>query len=292
VQQYVQDVLLGANVTVTNIEFNTGNANTVSTAVGGFECADCNLGILSGFAMSSGDVNGLVGPNNSGGYTGMGTALSTGNDPDLLDLVQANGGNSINDWAIIEFDFVPLGDTLQFQYVWASEEYDEFVGTNFNDIFGFFISGPGISGPYANNAANIARVPDTNAPVAISTINNGSGNAGPCTSCDYYNQDGQYAAIPFDDPIHSDPYYMQLDGYTDVLTATAIVQCGETFHIKLAICDTSDPAYASAVFLQRDSFSSNLVVQTSLNLTAGGPNGDTMYETCGDGLRGGDRGRA
>jgi gliding motility-associated-like protein len=77
--------------------------------------------------------------------------------------------------------------------------------------------------------------------------------------------------------------YMQMDGYTDILTATAIVQCGETFHIKLAICDTSDPAYASAVFLQRDSFSSNLVVQAQLDLEAGGPEGNTMFEDCGDG---------
>ncbi|MEN9639981.1 MAG: hypothetical protein RLZZ262_1850, partial [Bacteroidota bacterium] len=189
VQQYVQDVLLGANVTVSNIEFNTGNANLVSTSVGGFECEDCNLGIVSGFAMSSGDVSGLVGPNNSGGYTGTGTGLSSGNDADLLDLVQANGGNSINDWAIIEFDFVPLGDTIRFNYVWGSEEYDSWVGTGFNDVFGFFISGPGISGPFTNNAQNIAIVPGTtDTGVAINTINNGNGNAGPCSNCDYYNQ--------------------------------------------------------------------------------------------------------
>jgi hypothetical protein len=141
VQQYVQDVLLGQNVTVSNITFNGGNANAVSPAVGGFECVDCNLGIGSGFAMSSGDVAGMIGPNNSTGFTGTGTGTSNGNDPDLLDLVQANGGNSIHDWVIIEFDFVPLGDTIQFQYVWGSEEYDTYVGSGFNDVFGFFLSG-------------------------------------------------------------------------------------------------------------------------------------------------------
>jgi gliding motility-associated-like protein len=289
VQEYVQNVLLGQNVSVSNITFNGGPANVVSPSVGGFDCPDCNLNIFSGFAMTTGDVAGLEGPNDEGGYLGTGTGGVAGQDPDLLDLVQEiiPGADpnivDVNDWVIIEFDFVPLGDTLQFQYVWASEEYSEWVGTDFNDIFGFFISGPGINGPYANNAVNIARVPGTNAPVAISTINNGGNNTGPCTSCEYYNQDGQYGAIAADDAVHTENYYMQLDGYTDVLTATAIVQCGQTFHIKLAICDTTDPAYASAVFLQRDSFSSNLVVQTSLNLTAGGPNGDTMYETCGDG---------
>ncbi|MFN5295252.1 MAG: choice-of-anchor L domain-containing protein [Flavobacteriales bacterium] len=289
VEQYVQDVLLGQNVTVSNITFNGGPANVVSPAVGGFDCETCNLGIASGFAMSTGDVAGLVGPNGTGGFAGTGTGGSFGQDPDLLDLIQEliPGADpnivDVNDWVIIEFDFIPLGDTIQFQYVWGSEEYSEWVGTDFNDIFGFFISGPGISGPYANNAVNIARVPGTDAPVAISTINNGGTNTGPCVSCEYYNQDGQYGTIAFDAPEHTDPYYMQMDGYTDVLTATAIVQCGETFHIKLAICDTSDPSYASSVFLQRDSFSSNLVVQTELNLEAGGPNGDTMHEDCGDG---------
>jgi gliding motility-associated-like protein len=289
VEQYVQNVLLGQNVTVSNITYNGGPANVVSPGVGGFDCPNCNLGILSGFAMTTGDVAGLVGPNGTGGFTGTGTGGIMGQDPDLLALIQEviPGADpnfvDVNDWIIIEFDFVPLGDTLQFQYVWASEEYDEWVGTDYNDIFGFFISGPGINGPYANNADNIARVPVTNAPVAIGTINNGNGNTGPCTSCEYYNQDGQFGGMAFDAPEHTDPYYMQMDGYTDVLTATAIVQCGQTFHIKLAICDTSDPSMASSVFLQRDSFSSNLVVQTTLNLTAGGPNGDTMYETCSDG---------
>ena len=290
VEQYVQEVLLGQNVSVSNITFNGGPANTVSTAVGGFDCTNCNLGIASGFAMTTGDVAGLVGPNDESGYAGTGTGLAMGQDPDLLNLIQEliPGADpnivDVNDWVIIEFDFIPLGDTIQFQYVWGSEEYSEYVGTNFNDIFGFFISGPGINGSYANNAENIARVPGTNAPVAISTINNGSANIGPCVSCEYYNQDGQYGTLAFDAPEHTDPMYMQMDGYTDILTATAIVQCGETFHIKLAICDTSDPAYASAVFLQRDSFSSNLVVQAQLDLEAGGPEGNTMFEDCGDGF--------
>jgi gliding motility-associated-like protein len=290
VEQYVQEVLLGQNVAVSNITFNGGPANLVSPAVGGFDCPECNLGIASGFAMTTGDVVGLEGPNDEGFYAGAGTGLAMGQDPDLLDLIQEliPGADpnivDVNDWVILEFDFVPLGDTIQFQYVWGSEEYSEFVNTNFNDIFGFFISGPGINGPYANNAENIARVPGTNAPVAISTINNGPNNTGPCVSCEYFNQDGQYGNIAFDAPEHTESYYMQMDGYTDILTATAIVQCGETFHIKLAICDTSDPAYASAVFLQRDSFSSNLVVQAQLDLEAGGPEGNTMYEDCGDGF--------
>ncbi|MFM9004755.1 MAG: choice-of-anchor L domain-containing protein, partial [Flavobacteriales bacterium] len=146
VEQYVQDVLLGQNVTVSNITFNGGSPNVVSTAVGGFDCPDCNLSIPSGFAMSTGDVAGLVGPNNTSSYTGTGAGGTQGNDPDLIALANELGSApTINDWVIIEFDFVPLGDTIQFQYVWGSEEYSEWVNSSFNDIFGFFISGPGIN---------------------------------------------------------------------------------------------------------------------------------------------------
>lgn len=285
VQQYVQDVLLGQNVSVSNITFNGSSANIISPAVGGFEAPNSNLGITSGFAMSSGDVAGMVGPNNNTGYTGTGTMTSFGSDPDLLSLVQANGGTSINDWVIIEFDFVPLGDTLSFNYVWGSEEYDTYVGSGFNDVFGFFISGPGITGPYSNNAQNIALVPGTNTNVAINSINNGNGNAGPCSNCEYYNQlgsDNDFFTDPNQD-IYTDPFYMQYDGFTDVLTARAIVQCGLTYHIKLAVCDANDSSLDSGVFLQRDSFSSNLVVQVSLNLDVSGPDGNTLYENCGDG---------
>ena len=146
VEQYVQDILLGQNVTVSNITFNGGAANTVSVGVGGFDCPNCNLGIASGFAMTTGDIIGLEGPNDEGAYMGAGTGLFGGADPDLTTLANELGSPvDINDWVIIEFDFVPLGDTLQFQYVWASEEYCEYAtDPNFNDIFGFFISGPGM----------------------------------------------------------------------------------------------------------------------------------------------------
>lgn len=286
VEQYVQDVLLGQNVTVMNIEYNSGSPNVVVPAVGGFESIDSNIGIESGFIMTCGDAAGTVGPNNQTGYTGTGPGGFSGSDPDLLDLVQANGGNSINDWVIIEFDFIPLGDTIRFNYIWGSEEYDTFVGSGFNDVFGFFISGPGINGPYSNNAENIALVPGTNTGVAINTINNGNGNAGPCNNCEYYNQLGSDADFfnNMNDDIYTNPYYMQYDGYTDVLTAFAIVECGQTYHIKLAVCDANDSVLDSGVFLQRDSFSSNLVVQVELNLNVSGPNGDTLFENCGEGV--------
>ena len=286
VQDYVTNVLLGQNITVSNITYNGIPANQVSLQVGSFQSNGSNMPISSGVIMSTGGITGAVGPNSQTGATTptAGTSFG-GSDPDLLSLVQGNGGSSINDWAIIEFDFVPLGDTLRFNYIWASEEYDGFVGSQYNDVFGFFISGPGISGPYQNSAQNIALIPGTSLNVGINNINNGNGNAGPCNYCEYYNQDSPSDTYFFNnqtDDIYTNPYYMQYDGYTDVLTARAIVQCGNTYHIKLAICDANDSSLDSGVFLQEDSFTSNIVVQVQLNFQVGGPNGNAAYEDCGE----------
>jgi hypothetical protein len=74
----------------------------------------------------------------------------------------------------LEFDFVPTGDSLQFRYVFGSEEYTSYTCADYNDAFGFFLSGPGIAGPFSNGAAiNIALVPGTTVPVSISTLNGG-----------------------------------------------------------------------------------------------------------------------
>jgi hypothetical protein len=215
IEQYVQEVLLGANVEMFNITYNGGPAGVISTQVGGFECVDCNMGIESGFAMSSGDVMGMQGPNNSEAYTGTSAGLYAGTDPDLVDLVTAAGGSSVNDWVIIEFDFIPLGDTIQFQYVWGSEEYDFYANSSFNDVFGFFLSGPGISGPYEDDAENIALIPGTDIAVGINTINNGSGNTGPCEYCEYYNQDTPYDGYYWEDP--------ENDLYTNPTTCSSMV---------------------------------------------------------------------
>ncbi|MEN9347528.1 MAG: hypothetical protein RLZZ77_1039 [Bacteroidota bacterium] len=285
VQQYVQDVLLGPNITATNITFNGQPANGVETTIGSLDCIDCNLGIQSGFIMSTGSAASLVGPNNVLGSDNF-NPTATSSDPDLNVLADAGGANSSAlDWSIIEFDFVPLGDTLRFNYIWASEEYPDFTapGTVYNDFFGFFLSGPGINGTFANNAINIALIPGTDIPVGIGTLNNGTSNAGPCNYCEFYNQDYTGAGgAPIDtDECYTNPYYANADGYTDVLTAIGIVQCGLTYHIKLAVADGYDASYNSYVILERESFTSNLVIDVALSFEAGGPNDDTVFEDCG-----------
>ncbi len=201
------------------------------------------------------------------------------NDPDLQ---QISGINSINNCAILEFDFIPNGDSLVFRYVFASMEYPGFTCSSFNDAFGFFLSGPGIAGPFTDGAINIALIPDSDIPVAVNTINSGEasnpGNEGNCeTANPNWIEDSQYF-VDSDPPEEGD---IQFPGMTVTLTAYAEVECGEEYHIKLAIGDASDGALDSGVFLEAGSFTSNSVVNVELDIPVG-INDSTLYEGCGE----------
>lgn len=262
----VQSILLGGGITITNIT-SVGHPDQF----GGFTCTGCNLGIANGLVMASGNVAAAAGPNTSG-TTNQGPSSGVVSDADLEEL----SGNSMESVAIIEFDFIPTGDSVAFNFVFGSEEYPEFVGNpTFNDAFGFFLSGPGVSGTFTNNARNIALVPNTNLPIAISNVNNGStGTNGPCVNCAYYvnNQSN----------VNSTANQIEPDGFTTVLTARSLVQCGQVYHIKLAIGDSFDDLYDSYVFLQAGSFQSNQL-EAAIVPAAIGPADNGIFEGCSPG---------
>jgi hypothetical protein len=220
----VQNILAGSGVNISNIQY-TGNIN----ALGAFttDSISTNLGFTNGLILSTGSVSSVadISSNFSSADNG------TGSDPQLAALVPDN----VNDASVLEFDFIPSSDSVEFRYVFASEEYPEYVGEIFNDVFGFFISGPNpAGGTYAN--LNIARIPDTNLPISINNVNANSNSQ-------YYIDNSANQSIVF-------------DGMTVVLTAKAMVTPCQTYHIKIAIGDVSDGVYDSGVFLEAASFSS------------------------------------
>jgi hypothetical protein len=190
-------------------------------------------------------------------------------DPDLALLVN----DIVQNAAVLEFDFVPTSSFVEFNYVFASEEYPEFTPCTtpnpINDVFGFFISGPGITGPFSNSAANIALIPGTTLPISINNINE-------CSPFNTFYVDNSTFIDPTSGLVN--PNTIQYDGMTTVLTARSNVQCGQTYHIKLAIANVFDNGFDSAVFLQANSFSIPTVslgsdrffcgAQTCVDLTA------------------------
>lgn len=252
----VRNTLIGGDCfDVTNIT-SVGNANSRGT----FSAGTSSINIADGVVLCTGDVNELPGPNvlvdADGGFANDNT-----DDADLKKLI----GNNQFDLSKIEFDFVPTANTLKFEFVFGSEEYCEFVGTNYNDVFGFFISGPGING-----TLNIGLIPGTGTPVTINNVNHQSNsNYYRNNRVDVFNC-GNLSAVAASD--------IELDGFTRVFTATANVQPCQKYHIKLAIADIQDDRYCSAVFLKANSFNAGGQVEAEPVYANSQPN---AIENCG-----------
>lgn len=219
----VRNVLLGEGMEYRNVEY-TG----YDRALGYFENGiNSGLGIDKGIILSSGVASGCKGPNDTESFTsGRGGAGSP-----LLDKIS---GVKTLDAAVLEFEFKPQTNRVQFRYVFSSEEYMEWVDRGFNDVFGFFVSGPGISGE-----KNVALVPGTDSIVSIDNINAKRNSR-------YY--------VNNDDPDNLRHTLLQHDGQTVVLVAEIDAVPCEWYKIKLAIADVGDPDKDSWVFLEARSF--------------------------------------
>ena len=264
-QQLINGVLLGSGVTAFNIMINgnLGAANTPIGSMGYFTNSNPTFPISSGLVLTTGNASGAIGPNNSTFSTNnTPPTASVSGDPHLNDI--ANG--SVENGIVLEFDFIPSGDTLFFNYMFGSDEYPEFSPSSFNDAFGLFLWGPGISGPhilggYPNGGANIAVIPG-GIPVTIN-------NVGDQSNTSYYVFNEAASTPTYGDAI-------QYDGTTVLLTASADVQCNEVYHIKLAISNVGDQSYDSGVFLEAGSFNSDAV-----NVSVATVSGDTtIVEGC------------
>lgn len=219
-QQLVQDVLITGCLTATNIVY-TGQPGSI----GYFSNGIPGLSFADGVILSTGNVSDAPGPNSSGS---TGTSFYSPGDASLEAII----GDETNDAAVLQFDFVPASNLLEFQYVFASDEYPEFANSSFNDVFAFLISG----GPEGYVNVNVALIPSTTIPVTINNVND----------IDY----PQYYVNNANSP------NIEYDGMTVTLTATKPVTACSTYHIKLAVADVVDASYDSAVFLKASSFTS------------------------------------
>ena len=238
--------LQGANVMLSNAFSQTIDP----MQVGIFSDSTATVGLDTGLVVCTGLYFCVIGPNNVPNGTFGGGFF--GGDPDLQTMCPLYPG-SIGDQGIIQLDLVPWGDTLTIRYVFASEEYDEYACSDKDDRMGFFLSGPGIEGAFSNGGINMARLPISGLPVTVNTVNNGSaGNQGTLGLCGMnpgWEQDTIYY-------INNDfGLGTQMDGFTVVLTARAVVMPGASYHLKIAIADVNDANYDSAIFLPEGAIS-------------------------------------
>jgi len=267
-QQLIDNVLLGMGVVATNITVN-GNpalANTPMGSISLFSNTNALFPLPTGVLLTTGNGIGAIGPNSSQSFTNNNPpTANVSSDPHLSAIANATVTNGV----ILEFDFVPSGDSVVFRYIFGSDEYPEFSPSSFNDAFGLFLWGPGITGPhvlagYPNGGENIAYIPGTTTPITIN-------NLGPGAT--------QYPQFYVDNTnINSYGDAIQYDGTTTIMTAEAAVQCNQTYHIKFAISNVVDQSYDSGVFLEAGSFASDAVAVTVATVS-----GDTtIVEGCTD----------
>lgn len=230
--------LFGTGLTISNI---TLTADTTQHQVGWFGGGPVlGLDYSQGLVMTSGNIQNTVGPNSQ---TGISASLNASGDTDLGAIV----GMPTYDAAILAFDLIPTLDTFSVHYTFGSDEYMEFAGTNFNDVFAFMITGPNPNGG-AYNKQNFALVPGTANPTSINNVNCNSNNT-------YYicNQDNTSSANACPSsicPVNNSLTALEYDGLTTDLDAYIPVVPLQTYHIKLAIADVGDGILDSGVFLQ------------------------------------------
>ena len=214
--------LEGLGITISGANY-TGASAASGYFSGGIAAG---IGIESGIVLTSGWATNLHGTTNtSDGITG---SNGLPGDAELNALIP---GYQTHDATILEFDFtLATGDTAYFNFAFGSEEYNEWVGSSYNDVFGFFV-----------NSVNYALIPGTTTPVSINNVNNGSNST-------YYNNN---------DPSDTGtPYAFEYDGFTDVFgVSIPNLIAGDTYNIALKIADAGDYILDSGVFIEGGTFS-------------------------------------
>jgi len=267
----IEDEFLGEGIDIVNITFE-GNDGSV----GYFNSGSSSIGIEKGIIMTTGlvEANGAdVGINAPGSAQSNADNGSTANDADLTSLSSVGLFNI----ARYTIEFIPSSDTLSFRYVFASEEYPEFVCSDYNDLFGFFISGPGISGTFQNGGVNIATIPGTSLPVTINNVNGGAvGSQGTAANCTGANGSLNFSSLFIDNDGSGD--FPVFDGWLTPFEAKVKVEPCQTYTIKIVIADQGDPQFDSGVFLQAKSFGSETIDVQLVTESVDG----TVIEGCTD----------
>jgi gliding motility-associated-like protein len=257
------DKVAGYGVVIMNAQLTL----PLNNAAGMFDGTASNIGLGEGVLLTSGTIFNAIGPNNQPGVTATGNTIN--NNP-ILDTI---AGTNINDLCILEFDVIPSCDTIGIRYVFASDEYPEFT-CSINDAFGFFVSGPGLSG-----TQNIAIVPGTNLPVIIDNIHDGTNPGGFCPA-----QNPQFYVNNGDGSNPAANTSVQYDGFTVPLLAKIPVLPCNTYHIILAIGDASDDILDSGVFIEEGGISCTSPPVSFGAATTAQSNSRITVEECLDGV--------
>lgn len=182
----------------------------------------------TGVILSTGRVRDFT---NSSGEANQATNRSrnTSGENNNQDFNEA-AGRSTYDASYIDVDFIPTGDTMTMQFVFASEEYPEYINSIYNDLFGVWING------------SFVNVTPGNGQTSVTNVNENS------TENLYVDNT-------------SDQFNTEMDGFTVTMTLTIPVNSGSLNTIRIGIADTGDSSYDSNVLIAGDSVQTVLIAE-------------------------------
>jgi len=241
-QQLVENNLVQGCVEVSNINSTVNGQVDGFSSFGYFENTGSNFPFENGIMLSTGNAN-------SAGNVLNTNPLNEGTpnwatDPDLEAALGIT--NTLNATSI-EFDFTSTSNTIQFNYILASEEYFAEYPCLYSDGFAFLIREAGSGNPYQN----IAVIPGTNIPVNTNTIH-----------------DEIVGFCPAENEAFFDGYNLgdtNFNGRTTVLSASASIIPNVQYNIKLIIADQTDRNFDSAVFIEGNSFTDSVNLGSDIN---------------------------
>ena len=251
-QDLVEDVLINSTcANVFNVSVSGGNFATGEKSYGYFDGTGTTFPFQNGIILSTGKINNAPGPN--GYLSDDGGGMGWNGDPDLNDALGLS--NTFNA-TVLEFDFIPLGNRISFDYIFSSEQYLSSPSSNqcnYTDGFAFLLKRNGDI-----SYQNLAVIPGTTTPVKVNTVR------GPGTICPPAN-------AAYFDAFNGTNHPTNFNGQTKVLKAESDVIPGQTYHIKLVIADEGNYRYDSAIFLGGGSFNFTIDIGDDRLIANGNP---------------------
>ncbi len=218
VQSLVKNYFLGDGIQLTNV-----NYKGHSEAIGTFTDINRITGFSKGLVLSTGRVE-LIAGNNSRPNSGANFSDHFFFDEDLITKAPQCDG------AVLEIEFIPDSDSLCFAFVFGSEEYPEFVGKEFNDMFQLLLEPMFVK----SKPKNLAVLPNKKM-INVNNVNH-----------------LKLPELYIDNTSPASPYYnvLEFDGFLKPMYAGVRVAKGKPYRLKIMVVDLEDCEYDSGVLLE------------------------------------------